>query len=195
MVEFRKVKNSRAALAAGAAILVALGAAGGAGAVQATRPTVEMAPTVRTPIARLAQTSGVVTVKGRVAEVYGDRFVVQDGSGRTLVAAGREARGTVAAGQPVMVQGRYDDGQLRASYLVDRDGRIVAAGPVGRRHGGPGPKGGPGRDGPPPPPPGCGPVPPAGAVGIAPPPPPGSPPAPVTEGAASRPPAVDGQRR
>ena len=137
MFDFQRVKKSRATLAAGAAILVASGAAVGAGAVRTTRPAIEMAPTVRTPIAKLSATSGVVTVRGRVAEVYGDHFVVQDQSGRAMIAAGREARGAVSLGQPVLVQGRYDDGQLHASYLVDQNGSIAAVGPTGPRPGGP----------------------------------------------------------
>lgn len=161
MIDFDRLKNSRGAMAAGAAVLVVLGAAGGAGAVQATQPTVEMAPTVQTPITKLATTSDVVTVKGRVTEVYGDRFVMQDASGRAMIAVGREARGAVSVGQQVMVQGRFDDGQLRASYLVDQNGSITAVGPRGPRPGGPvgpggpGAHGGPHGDGPPPPPPGC----------------------------------------
>jgi len=165
-----------------AAALVAAGAAGGAGAVSMTRPAVTMAPTVVTPIARLAASSGVVTVKGRVAEIYGDRMIVQDATGRTMVAGNREVAATLTRGSAVMVQGRYDDGQLRAAYLVDPAGQVTEVGP---RHGpggpgrdgpgGPGPKGlrhGPGAgpdrgpggapDGPPPPPP---------ADGVAPPPP------------------------
>lgn len=189
MIDVRKWKSGRPAMIAGAAILVVLGAAGGAGAVQATRPTVEMAPTVRTPIARLAASSGVVTVKGQVAEVYGDRFVVQDGSGRAMVAAGRDARGSVGVGEPVMVQGRFDDGQLRASYLVGRGGEIVTVGPRG-----PGPAGprGPGRDGSPPPPPGCAPGAGPGGPGAVPPPPPPSSAnraAPTAAGAVPPPPA------
>lgn len=186
-------------LGLGAAALVAVGALGGAGAVAATRPSVEMAPRVATPIASLPNTSGVVTVKGRVTEVYGDRFVIADGSGKTMVAAGREGRGAVAKGQPVLVQGRYDDGQLRASYLVDTAGRVEAVGPGGRpphrgddrspesrgsdgpeARGGPDGRGRPDPRGPggpagpnagmvPPPPPGCA----AGtSAGMAPPPPP-----------------------
>lgn len=158
MVDFTTWKNSRAALATGAALLLGLGAAGGAGAVQATRPSVEMAPTVQTPIAGLSKTSGIVTVKGRVAEVYGDRFIVQDASGRAMVAAGRDSAGSIAVGQPVTVQGRFDEGQLRASYIVDAAGKVVAVGPRGPRPDGHGPHRGPGRDGPPPPPPGCGPA-------------------------------------
>ncbi|WP_294262041.1 hypothetical protein [uncultured Sphingomonas sp.] len=175
MVDFSKWKNSRTALGIGAAVLLGVGAAGGAGAVQATRPSVEMAPTVATPIARLSATSGVVTVKGRVAEVYGDRFVVQDTSGRAMVAAGREGRGAVGVGQPVTVQGHFDEGQLRASYIVDAGGQVAAVGPREPGPGGMGPHRGPGRDGPPPPPPGCGPAP-AGPAGPGAPPPPPPPP-------------------
>lgn len=169
MIRDGKWKSSRGKTAIGAALLLIAGAAGGAGAVQAARPTVEMAPTVRTPVARLTASSGIVTVKGRVAEVYGDRFVVQDGSGRALVAAGRDAQGAVKTGQPITVQGRFDDGQLRASYLVDAGGSIAAVGPAGPKPGHPDGAGphGPGRDIPPPPP-----------GGDAPPPPPGCTPAP-----------------
>lgn len=159
MIDFRKAATSRVGLAASAAILVGLGAAGGAAAVAATRPPVEMAPTVATPITKLVDGGGIVTVRGRVAEVYGDHFILQDGSGRTMVGVGREGRGLVAAGAPVTVQGRFDEGVLHASYLVDAQGQVQALEPRGPRpHG-------PGHDGPPPPPP------PAGA-GSPPPPPP-----------------------
>ncbi|WP_151954782.1 hypothetical protein [Sphingomonas sp. EC-HK361] len=159
--------SRRTQISLGAATLLALGAAGGAGAVSLTRPSIEMAPTVSTAIAKLPSASGVVTVKGRVAEVYGDRFVLQDATGRTMIDAGREARGTVQRGAAMTVQGRFDDGQVHASYLVDPQGQIAAVGPAGRpprppRDNGPrgeGPDGpgagprGPGDGGPPPPPP------------------------------------------
>ncbi|MEH3158821.1 MAG: hypothetical protein PGN08_07675 [Sphingomonas taxi] len=170
-------------VALGAVVLLAA-SAGGAGAVAMTRPAVEMAPTVATPIARLPASSGIVTVKGRVAEVYGDRFVVQDASGRTMIDAGREGANTMTRGAPVLVQGRYDDGQLRAHFLVGPNGAVEAVGPgPGRRphdHARPGP------DGAPPPPPAAGP-------GAPPPPPPGAGPAggppPAPGGAGAPPPA------
>lgn len=176
--------GSPAKLGLGVAIGLAIGAAGGASAVSLTRPAVEMAPTVATPVAKLANSSGVVTVKGRVAEVYGDRFVVQDGSGRAMVDGGRDA--SVTKGAAVQVQGRYDDGQLRASYLVDAAGKVTPVGPPPRRgHGpegrGPGPHGpgGPEARGPgcapgamPPPPPADGTAPPLPVNGAVPPPPP-----------------------
>ncbi|MEQ7873484.1 hypothetical protein ABDK56_05705 [Sphingomonas sp. ASV193] len=173
----------RQRIALGGATLLALGAAGGAGAVSMTRPSVSMAPTVVTAAAKLPQSSGIVTVKGKVAEVYGDRFVVQDGSGKAMVDAGRDGEQYAQLGAPLLVQGRYDNGQLKADYLVNASGQVAQVGPPprgprGRPHGGPGGPGGPGRPGdprcaaggpPPPPPPGM--AGPAGR-GMAPPPPP-----------------------
>lgn len=118
----------RIKLAAGVAVLLALGGAAGAGAVAYTRPPVEMAPAVPTAIAKVPQKSGITTVKGRVAEVYGDRFILQDGTGRVMVDAGHDNLGQVRAGSAVMVQGRYDRGQLRASYLVDPQGDVTQVG-------------------------------------------------------------------
>lgn len=163
-------------LGLGVAIGLAIGAAGGASAVSMTRPSVEMAPTVATPVAKLASDNGVVTVKGRVAEVFGDRFVVQDATGRAMVDAGRDA--LVRKGAAVQVQGRYDNGQLKASYLVDANGKVTPVGPPPPRPGHgpkPGPDGarGPGGPGGP----GCAPgavPPPPPADGSAPPPPPTS---------------------
>ena len=164
--------QGKAPLAAAAAILIALGAGGGAAAVSMTRPSVTMAPTIPTPIAKLSSTSGVVTAKGRVAEVFGDRFVVQDATGRAMVASNRDAMPSV--GSNVMVQGRYDDGVMHAQYLVDPNGSVVPVGPP-PPPGGPRGPGAPRGDGPPPPPPPGGPGGP-GALGgpdAPPPPPPG----------------------
>lgn len=189
-MNYKAYWTPRTRIGIGAAALLAVGAAGGAGAVSLTRPTIEMAPTVQTAIAKLPATTGVVTVKGRVAEIYGDRLIVQDATGRTMVAGGREVAANLTRGSAVMVQGRYDDGQLRASYLVDPQGQITAVGPRhgpghgpgrdggpkdgpdgGPRHGpGHGPGHDPDRDGPPPPPPADGdaPPPPPPAAGAAP---------------------------
>ena len=186
--------GTRQRLALGAAALVAVGAAGGAGAVALTRPSIEMAPTVATPIAKLASSGGIVTVKGRVAEVFGDRFVVQDGSGRAMIDAGRDGTANLARGNAVLVQGRYDEGQLRARFLVGPSGEVNEVGPRPGPHGpggpggphGPGGPGGP--DAPPPPPPGAGPA------GTPPPPPPGNgrdappPPPPAANGSVTPPP-------
>lgn len=153
--------QGKAPLAAAAAVLIALGAGGGAAAVSMTRPTVTMAPTNPTAIAKLASTSGIVSAKGRVTEVFGDRFVVQDRTGRAMVAGSRDAMPSV--GSNVLVQGRYDDGVMHAQYLVDPNGSVVPVGPPPPRPGAgprgdgpPPPPGGPRGDAPPPPPPGGG---------------------------------------
>jgi len=152
MVDLRKPfrhLSRRTKIAGSAVALIALGAAGGAGAMSMTRPGIEMAPAVPTAIARLSQTSGIVTVKGKVADVYGNRFIVQDGSGRALVDAGSDGARHLQSGGTVMIQGRYDEGQVRASYLVDSEGHVEAVGPPPGPPHGPLPVGpiGPGRDG------------------------------------------------
>ena len=189
------------------AVVVLAASAGGAGAMAMTRPSIEMAPTVATPIAKLASSSGIVTVKGRVAEVFGNRIVVQDGSGRAMIDAGPDGASNLTTGAPVMVQGRYDQGQLRAQFLVGPNGAVEAVGPARPPHGpgAPPPPPGAGPAGPPPPPPGAGPAgapppppPGAGPAGAgptgAPPPPPAGPngvaPPPPPPGAAGAPPAA-----
>jgi len=138
--------SPRTKIGLGTAALLALGAAGGAGAVAVTRPAIEMAPITPIAIGTLARHSGIVTVKGRIAEVYGNRFIVGDASGRTMVDAGRFAEAGMQAGAPVTVQGRYLDGQLHASFLVDQAGTVEQVGPAHRLHGHPGGPDGPCRD-------------------------------------------------
>jgi len=190
------LRRNRLALAA--AGLLVVGGAAGAVTVAATRPSVTMAPA--TPVAiRSLQSDGIVTIRGTVAETYGNKFVMADRTGRALVDLGREGDGSnlVAAGQPVTIQGRFEDGFVHASFLVAPGGKVTALGPVdGPRHGPHGPGGpgrdGPGRDGPggpggpdgpgAPGGPGAPPPPPAG---MAPPPPPAgmAPPSPIANGA------------
>ncbi|HXH16520.1 MAG TPA: hypothetical protein VNJ10_10365 [Sphingomonas sp.] len=141
------VRNNRFALAA--AGLLAIGGAAGAVTVAATRPSVTMAPA--TPVAiRSLQSDGIVTIRGTVAEVYGDKFVMADRTGRALVDLGPEGSDSalVTAGQPVTIQGRFEDGFVHASFLVGAGGKVTALGPIGRPPRGPHGPGGPGRDGP-----------------------------------------------
>jgi hypothetical protein len=130
------------------AVLLAVGVAGGASATSLTRPGIEMAPTVVTPIAKLGSSTGIVTIKGRVAEIYGDRALVSDSSGKTMVDIDRGHVSSLAIGGVVLVQGRFDDGQLRASFLVGPGGNVeaIGRGPHGGRR--PGPDKGPGQPGP-----------------------------------------------
>lgn len=175
-----KLNWNRSLVLSGAGLLV-LGFASGAGAMALTRPTVEMAPTVPTAIAKLTGSRGVVSVRGRVAEVYGDRFVVADSSGRALVDAGRKGV-DMQTGSSILVQGRFENGQLHARYLIDASGTVQEVGPRGPHSFGEAPPphgpGGP----PPPPPPAGGPKAPPQASTMPLPPPPcgaGAPPPPV----------------
>ena len=150
-------KHRQSKLAVIGATLLVLGGAAGAAVVSQTRPAVTMAPT--TPVAIRSLTSGnIVTIRGHVAEIYGNKFIVADASGRALVDAGPEGddRALVTAGEPVMVQGRFESGLVHAAFLVGPDKKVLALGPLDRPHGPPrgphGPDGGPGGpDGPPPP--------------------------------------------
>ncbi len=161
--------RGRPAILAGALGLFVVGGGAGALAVEANRPSVTMAPA--TPVAIRTLTNdddSIVTIRGRVAEIYGDKFVIADASGRALIETGREGEdGTlVGVGQPVTVQGRFDRGTLHAAFLVGADGKVKALGPLGRPphdRGGPGgpdrgPGAGPDRAPPPPPPAGAAPV-------------------------------------
>ena len=180
-------RRNRLALAA--AGLLAVGGAAGAVTVAATRPSVTMAPA--TPVAiRSLQSDGrsnaIVTIRGTVAEIFGNKFVIADQTGRALVDLGREGEGgtLVTAGQPVTIQGRFENGFVHASFLVGAGGEVTALGPVGGPPRGPGGPGGPGHDGPGRPggPGGPGgPDAPSPPAGMAPPPPP------MTTGAAPAP--------
>jgi len=154
-------KPRRLTLALAAIGLVAAGGIAGGVASHTMRPAIEMAPLHAVAIRTLPTASGIVTIHGRVAGTYGNKFVIDDGTARTLVDTGRagdEAK-LVGDGMPVTVQGRFERGFVRASFLVDAAGKVTALGPIDgpRDHHGPD---GPGEDhmhgdgmAPPPPPP------------------------------------------
>ncbi|MCZ7449878.1 hypothetical protein O8B93_20030 [Agrobacterium rhizogenes] len=134
----RKHRRKTAALTFAAVGMLVVGAAAGAGAVRLTRPTPEMAP--MTPVAISTVKEGnLVTLKGKVAEIFGNKFIVQDDSGRALIDTGPEGDDgkVVTVDEAVSIQGRFDNGVLHASYIVRQDGSIEALGPAGGppRHG------------------------------------------------------------
>jgi len=162
--------NRPAGLVALGAGLLAVGGVAGAVVMAETRPSVSMAPARPVAIGSLSS-AGIVTIRGRVAEVYGNKFVMADGTGRALVDTGREGdeRRLVAVDQPVTVQGRFERGFVHAAFLVGPDNKVLALGPLAGPRRGPhdGPDRGPGV---PPPPPGANgkappPVPAAGNAG------------------------------
>lgn len=179
--EGRRFVGSNRAMVAMAAALVALGGGAGAIAMHAGAPTVTMAPAIPVAIHSL-ESGGIVTVKGRVAEIYGNKFIMADSSGRALVDTGPQGeRALVTVGEDVTVQGRFDRGFVHAAFLVGPDAKVTALEPLDGPHGHErpghhGPRHGPDddRDDPgamPPPPPGAGPAgngtppPPAAAAG------------------------------
>lgn len=91
-----------------------------------------------------------VTIKGKVADVFGDKFVLDDGSGRILIQTGPGGQSlSVTSGETVTVTGLPRDKTFDARKIQRENGDVVFAAP-------------------PPPPPGAG----LGQVGMAPPPPP-----------------------
>ncbi len=153
MSDTTKSAFSRRRLKLGAAAIALLAIGGGIGAFagHAFHPPIAMAPVHATAIGKLADDGGIVTVKGRVTERYGNQFVLEDGTGKTLIDAGRAGENAALApvGAVVSVQGRFDEGALRPSFLVDPSGKVIAlhhGGPDGRHHGH-GPHGFEGEDG------------------------------------------------
>jgi uncharacterized protein YdeI (BOF family) len=166
-----RLRMPRSAMGAGAlvAVLVAGAALGAGGTRIAERWQAQSVMLLQpAPIDKMTDASPVA-IKGEVAEIFGNKFVMQDPSGRALVDTGPrgEDRPVVTKGETITVQGRFDRGIVRAEILAHADGRNEAFGPPHGPKGpkGPkgskGPRGGPGEDGPgaradrgPPPPPG-----------------------------------------
>lgn len=159
--------SRRTKLAGVALAILVVGAAGGAAASRYARHHQPQAVLLLQP-APIGQMKDAtpVAVKGQVAEIFGNKFIVQDDSGRALVETG--PRGDdgklVKKGDAVTVQGRFDRGFIHAQVMTRADGTTEAFGPPRPEHGphgdrgpGHGPKGpgmGPGNGpdrGPPPP--------------------------------------------
>ena len=134
---FPLLPSDRRCLVAYAALVGAF-AVGGvvtASILQNRRPTLTMlAPA---PITAMHERSAVA-VKGQVAEVFGNKFIIEDESGRALVETGRTSEGgeLVAKSETVTVQGRFEQGFIHARVISHGDGRNDVVGPAGPPHGG-----------------------------------------------------------
>ena len=158
---------ARRSLLAGVAVAVlAVGAAAGAGGVKLAQRWQPQDVMLLQPgaISKL-QDGNPAAVKGTVAEIFGNKFILDDGSGRALVDLGPrgENADAVVKGETVTVQGLFERDVIRAQIVSHADGRAQAFGPPP-----PPPPGGPRQAGPDAPPPA---------------PPPGSPPPPPPAGA------------
>lgn len=119
--------TSRMMIVGAGAAMVAIGVTGGAAGAGLLRPepVTYQADLAATPIAKLA-TSDLVALNGTVVEIFGNKFVVEDGAARALVETGRagEDEALVVTGEPVTVQGRFDHGFLHASAIKHANGEI-----------------------------------------------------------------------
>lgn len=123
-------RSRRAGLVLAAAILVAAGAT--AGAAVARFVSHREAQQVLPPVAISAMTDGnLAAVKGKVVEIFGNKFVVEDQSGRALVETGPsgEDAALVARDEPVTVQGLFEHGFIHGSMITHADGRTDLIGP------------------------------------------------------------------
>ncbi len=150
------------------AVLVA-GAAAGAGGVKLAQRWQPQSVMLLQPTAiNQLREGNPSAAKGNVAEIFGNKFILDDGSGRALVDLGPrgERADAVVKGETVTVQGMFDGGIVRARIISHADGRNEAFGP-------PGPPPPRRAEAPPPPP-----EPPPPPRADLPPPPPGAPPPP-----------------
>jgi hypothetical protein len=92
-------------------------------------------PLTPTPITTMRDWSPVA-VKGQVAEIFGNKFVIQDQSGRALVETGPQGEGSalVANTETVTVQGRFEHGFIHAVAISHADGHNDVLGPPGPPH-------------------------------------------------------------
>ncbi len=138
-------RSYRRALIAGAALVAVLTIGIGIGGLVTHRTYSSLAGTqaLLNPVQIGAMKDwSVVAIKGQVAEIFGNKFILQDGSGRALVETGRagEDGKLVAKDEAVTVAGRFEHGFVRAEIIVKSDGKTVELGPAGGPPG-PGPFG------------------------------------------------------
>jgi len=113
-----------------AAGLLAVGLVAGASAAIIGAPRDNVTLMQPTNISTLTPYSAVA-VKGKVVEIFGNKFVLEDGSGRALVETGRAGEGgkLVASGETLAVQGHFDDGFIHGELLVHADGKAQSLRP------------------------------------------------------------------
>ncbi len=85
-------------------------------------------PAPRTAAVNELRDMNDLRLEGRVAEVFGNRFVLEDATGRTLVELGpRAERGDlVKVGDTVSVDGRFTRGQIDARSISVGGGERIA---------------------------------------------------------------------
>jgi len=149
----RRTTSRRLLTGAAVVLALAVGAMGGAEGTRLAQRWHPQAVMLLTPVAVNAmKPDSAVAVKGKVAEIFGNKFVLQDASGRALVDTGPagEGRKVVDTGENVTVQGRFDRDVVHAQLVMHANGQTDSFGPPPhhpphpRGAKGPGAAGGPG---------------------------------------------------
>jgi hypothetical protein len=101
-----------------------------AAAVLATGVSAAAIAYAQTPIGQLNTVQGI-TISGTVAEVFGNKFVIEDASGRILVESGPEwyRKIDVTRGEKISVIGRPDGGSFDAFTIIRADGSRIEVRP------------------------------------------------------------------
>ena len=128
-------RPARRRWALGGALVAACALGAGAGALAQRGHGPMMVALAPAPIVGMKDWSQVA-VKGQVAEVFGNKFILADDSGRALIETGPKGDGgaLVAKDETVTVQGRFEHGFVHALALQFGDGRTVLLGPPGPPH-------------------------------------------------------------
>ena len=121
---FNPFRTGRRRVVAAAALVGAFAVGSGVTAVALQNRHPSLVMLTPAPISAMHDGSAVA-VKGKVAEIFGNKFVVADDSGRALVETGRsgESKPLVADAEPVTVQGRFEHGFIHAQAISHADGR------------------------------------------------------------------------
>jgi hypothetical protein len=134
----RRFKVSPRLTSAGVVVaLLAVGGAGGPGAYRYVQKSRQQSVLLSqpTPIAQMTDPSPVA-VKGQVAEVFGNKFIIQDDTGRTLVDTGPHGEGgkPMAKGEIITVQGHFEHGFIHANVMTRADGASESFGRPKHEH-------------------------------------------------------------
>ncbi len=131
-------RSSKRGLAAAAALVGAFAVGGAVTAVALQNRQPAFLVLTPAPITAMHDWNPVA-VKGQVAEIFGNKFIIQDESGRALVETGPKGDDgkLVAKSETVTVQGRFEHGFIHAQAISHGDGRNDLLGPARPPHGGP----------------------------------------------------------